>query len=96
MRYPASTCAIALATALAAAPAIAEVLDLSKYPDFQGQWDRVGPPNNWRQLGGPPPLTPEYQKVYDAKSRRSARRPARQLAIDLLRSGGDAGVDEPL
>src|SRR5262249_34855492 len=24
------------------------------------------PPNNWRQLAGPPPLTPEYQKVFDA------------------------------
>jgi hypothetical protein len=26
----------------------------------------MGPPNNWRQLGGPPPLTPEYQKVWEA------------------------------
>src|SRR5262245_64938211 len=66
MRYPASTCAVALATGLLATSAIAQVVDFSKYPDFKGQWDRTGPPNNWRQLGGPPPLTPEYQKVFDA------------------------------
>ena len=66
MRYPASTCAVALATALLATSAIAQVVDFNKYPDFRGQWDRTGPPNNWRQLAGPPPLTPEYQKVFDA------------------------------
>ena len=66
MRYPASTCAVALATGLLATSAIAQVVDFGKYPDFKGQWDRTGPPNNWRQLAGPPPLTPEYQKVYDA------------------------------
>jgi len=38
----------------------------SKYPDWRGQWVRVGNPN-WVQPGGPKaPLTPEYQKVYDA------------------------------
>jgi hypothetical protein len=55
-----------LAAGLLATPAIAQVVDFGKYPDFKGQWDRTGPPNNWRQLGGPPPLTPEYQKVYEA------------------------------
>jgi hypothetical protein len=66
MRYPVSTCAVALATALLAAPAIAQVVDFSKYPSLRGQWDRTGPPNNRRQLAGPPPLTPEYQKVFEA------------------------------
>ena len=66
MRYPISTCAVALAAALLATPVIAQVVDFSKYPDLRGQWDRTGPPNNWRQLAGPPPLTPEYQKVFDA------------------------------
>ena len=66
MRYPASTCAVALAAALLATPAIAQVVDFGKYPDFRGQLDRTGPPNNWRQLAGPPPLTPEDQKVFDA------------------------------
>ena len=64
MRFPISTCAVALASLLAA-PVIAQVVDFGKYPNFGGQWDRNGPPNNWRQLGGPPPLTPEYQKVLD-------------------------------
>src|SRR3982074_3514517 len=70
MRNPASICAIALAPALLAAallatPVVAQVVDFGKYPNFKGQWDRVGPPNNWRQLAGPPPLTPEYQKILD-------------------------------
>ena len=65
MRYPASVGAAALAAGLLATAANAQVVDFSKYPDFKGQWDRTGPPNNWRQLSGPPPLTPEYQKVYN-------------------------------
>jgi len=65
MRYRISSCAVALATTLLAAPAIAQVVDFSKYPDFSGQWDRQGPPISFRTLSGPPPLTPEYQKVYD-------------------------------
>src|ERR1700740_3571781 len=56
-------CAVA-AAALLATPAFGQVVDYSKYPAIMGQWDRQGPPNNWRQLGGPPPLTPEYQKVF--------------------------------
>ena len=66
MRYPASTYAVALAAGLLTTAATAQVVDFGKYPDFKGQWDRTGPPNNWRQLAGPPPLTPEYQKVFDA------------------------------
>ena len=55
--------AIALTAGLMAS-ASARILDESKFPDLKGQWDRVGPPN-WTQAG-PPPLTPEYQKVYEA------------------------------
>jgi hypothetical protein len=72
MRHLASTSAVALAAAVFAASAIAQVVDFSKYPDFGGQWDRVGPPNNWRTQSGPAPLTPEYQKVFD-KSRAEQR-----------------------
>jgi hypothetical protein len=62
MRY--SICAALLATALAAAPAAAQVVDFAKYPNFKGQWVRVGNPNNWIPLAGQPPLTPEYQKIF--------------------------------
>ena len=65
MRYLVSTYAAVLAAALLAAPAVAQVVDFGKYPDLKGQWDRTGPPNNWRTTAGPPPLTPEYQKVYE-------------------------------
>ena len=71
MRYQGSVGAIALAaTAFAAALSMtlsgARAADNSKYPDWRGQWTRVGNPN-WVQPGGPKaPLTPEYQKVYDA------------------------------
>src|SRR5215469_16439629 len=54
-----------LAGALAAMPAAAQVVDLGKYPDLRGQWVRTGNPNNWRELAGPAPLTPEYQKIFD-------------------------------
>jgi len=65
--------AVALATALVAAPfaapapAAAQVVDYGKYPNLKGQWIRNSPgnPNNWIALGGPPPLTPEYQKIWD-------------------------------
>ncbi len=65
MRYRGSMCAAALATVLMAAPSIAQVVDYGKYPAFMGQWFRTGPPNNWRQVAGPPPFTPEYQKRFD-------------------------------
>jgi hypothetical protein len=76
MRYPASMGAVVLAAGLLATSANAQVVDFSKYPDFKGQWDRTGPPNNWRQLSGPPPLTPEYQRVYNwSLSEQRAGRP---------------------
>src|SRR5258708_10598362 len=65
MLYRSSICAAALATALLATPSAAQVVDFGKYPDFKGQWVRTGNPNNWRELAGPPPLTPEYQKVFE-------------------------------
>jgi hypothetical protein len=58
--------ALALAAALLTAPAAAQVVDFNKYPDLKGQWFRTGNPNNWRELAGPAPLTPEYQKVFEA------------------------------
>src|SRR5437016_14575322 len=66
MSYRSSICAVALATALLATPSAAQVVDFGKYPDLKGQWVRTpGTPNNWIQLGGPPPLTPEYKKIWD-------------------------------
>ncbi|MBV9969464.1 MAG: hypothetical protein JO228_05735 [Xanthobacteraceae bacterium] len=65
MRYPGSICAALLAVAFSVAPAAAQVVDFSKYPNLKGQWVRVGNPNNWIPLAGPPPLTPEYQKIFD-------------------------------
>jgi hypothetical protein len=41
------------------------VVDFGKYPNFKGQWVRTGNPNNWIALAGPPPLTPEYQKIFE-------------------------------
>jgi len=71
MRYRSSICAVAsaaalLGAALLATPSVAQVVDFGKYPDFKGQWVRTGNPNNWRELAGPAPLTPEYQKIFEA------------------------------
>ena len=62
-------CTIALASALLATPSVAQIVDFGKYPNLKGQWLRPfsdANPNNWIRLGGQPPLTPEYQKVWDA------------------------------
>ena len=64
MYYRSSICAVAAAVALLATPSVAQVVDFGKYPDFKGQWVRTGNPNNWIALAGPPPLTPEYQKIF--------------------------------
>jgi hypothetical protein len=65
MRYRGLIGAAAVAALLATAAA-AQVVDFGKYPDLKGQWVRTGNPNNWFALAGPPPLTPEYQKVFAA------------------------------
>jgi hypothetical protein len=57
--------AFGLAAAMFAAIGGAAALEDSKYPDFRGQWVRVGVPR-WVQAGQKAPLTPEYQKVFDA------------------------------
>jgi hypothetical protein len=70
-----SICAIALALATvtfsaaqfsAAQFSAAYAFDDSKYPDLKGQWQRVGVPR-WIPPGSAakPPLTPEYQKVFE-------------------------------
>jgi hypothetical protein len=55
-----------LASALFATQAAAQVVDFGKYPAFKGQWFRTGPPNNWHQVAGLPPYTPEAQKKWEA------------------------------
>jgi hypothetical protein len=63
--------AIALAAALLTAIAGAGAQDMSRYPDWSGQWKRPGgtqwdlsrPPGR----GQRPPLTPEYQAIYEAR-----------------------------
>src|SRR3954471_17455363 len=66
VRHIGSIFAVALATTLLAADGAAQLVDFAKYPDFKGQWVRVGRPNNWLELAGPAPLTPKYQKIFDA------------------------------
>jgi hypothetical protein len=66
MAYRGSICAVLLTAVLAAAPAATRAPDPGKYPDLKGQWLRPpGSPNNWLPLAGPPPLTPEYQKLWE-------------------------------
>ena len=64
--------AAAFALALGVAGAAAQIADLSKYPDWSGQWRR--PPGVGIQFdqtkplgrGQQAPLTPEYQAIYEA------------------------------
>ena len=69
MSIGAITLAIALLTAIAGAPA----QDLSKYPDWSGQWKKPAELGNQWDLSRPrgrgqrSPLTPEYQAIYEAR-----------------------------
>jgi hypothetical protein len=63
---------IALAAAVIAGPVAAQQsFDASKYPPFAGQWQRVGPLGVFDSTKPPgrgqqAPLTPEYQKIFEA------------------------------
>jgi hypothetical protein len=65
--------AIALAAALLTTMAGARAQDMSRYPDWSGQWKKpVGVGNQWDLSRPPgrgqrPPLTPEYQALYEAR-----------------------------
>jgi hypothetical protein len=68
-QWTTTICAVALATLLS--PAIAAAHDESKYPAWEGKWNRdPGPPrydpSKPQRRGQEPPLTPEYQKVFEA------------------------------
>ena len=65
MGYRSSIGSLALIAALAMTFTVAQAFDETKYPDMKGQWNRVGVPN-WQAVNGPPPLTPEYQAIYNA------------------------------
>jgi hypothetical protein len=62
--------AIALAAVLVTTLPGAQAFDETKYPDLKGEWIRVGG-NQWdpskpRGLAQQPPLTPEYQMIFEA------------------------------
>jgi hypothetical protein len=65
-----STVSIALAALLGTISAAA-AFDETKYPNLNGQWLRVGSAN-WAHPGQKPPLTPEYQTIFDANLRDQA------------------------
>ena len=65
MQFRFSVCAIVVASVLAAAIGGVRAHDEKKYPDLRGQWRRVGPAE-WTPGGQKPPLTSEYQAIYDA------------------------------
>jgi len=64
--------AIAVAAMLLSSAEIAQAFDDAKYPDLKGAWDRTVPgmprfdPSKPRGLAQQPPLTPEYQTLYNA------------------------------
>lgn len=55
---------IAFAVAATVSSAQAQIFDPAKYPDMAGQWGESGV-NKWAP-GEKPPLTPEYQAIFDA------------------------------
>ncbi len=67
MRYRGPLGAATFAAALVLTAQGAVAFDDAQYPNFKGQWLRIGSPN-WRPTAGAPPLTPEYQKIFDANT----------------------------
>jgi hypothetical protein len=70
MLHRCSTRALAVTAALLMTISAARAFDESKYPDWAGQWIRIGG-NQWDSSKPPgraqqPPLTPEYQALYEA------------------------------
>jgi hypothetical protein len=65
-----SIAAVALAAALSVAGAPARADDAAKYPDWKGQWVRIGAgtfdPSKPGGRGQQPPLTDEYRAIWDA------------------------------
>ena len=73
MLYRGPIGAVAAVVLLALAMAAAHAQELSKFPDWSGQWRKpAGVGNQW-DLSKPPgraqqaPLTPEYQAIYEAR-----------------------------
>ena len=70
MRHRLSAGSIVLALALIIKSGAALAFDETKYPDFAGQWHRIGgtqwDPSKPRSRGQQAPLTPEYQAIFDA------------------------------
>jgi hypothetical protein len=69
--------AIALALGVVVATSAADAFDAAKYPDWSGQWRRPPGVNNlWdtsrSRSQQQPPLTPEYQAIYEANLRDQA------------------------
>jgi hypothetical protein len=63
--------ASAIAAMLSVAVVGAKAEDAKKYPDWEGLWKRGSPVGVWDPtkpggLGQQPPLTPEYQKVFES------------------------------
>lgn len=63
-----------LALSIAALPSVAQQpsADAAGYPDWSGQWHRIGslnwPPEGYDKAG-PPPLTEEYQRIWESYTR---------------------------
>jgi hypothetical protein len=101
MSYRISTCA--LATALLAAPAIAQVVDFSKYLDLSGQWDRQGPAISFRVLPAAKAgeterawLGVRIQQVTDEIADRVGVKPVRgALVADIDDKGPAKDIIEP-
>jgi hypothetical protein len=87
--------ALAMAVSLSTTFAAAQALDATKYPDWKGQWIRIGgggqfdptkPPGRGQQ----PPLTDEYRAIWGGEPRGSGRRWAILQHPDPLPPGGHA------
>jgi len=76
MLYGPAICAATVAAALTL-PTVSVRADDAKYPDWKGQWNRIGgggqfDPSKPPGRGQQPPLTPEYQAIWESHLKENA------------------------
>jgi len=91
MRYPRWIGPVALVVMFASASAAAQSSSASKYPEWKGQWVRIGAGTydpDKRSGGQPPPLTAEYEAIWEANRAEEAAGGQYRCSCPLVFAGG--------
>src|SRR6476646_9852540 len=91
MRYRRWIGPVALVVMFATASAAAQSSSDSKYPEWKGQWVRIGAGTydpDKRSGGQPPPLTAEYEAIWEANRAEEAAGGQYRCSCPIVFAGG--------